>query len=97
MSVLSPIGDSQWPWSVSIPGLTADGAQLVTDAVAARRPDVQVIQIDPRDFLSLQLDRATVKELIEALSSVTDLPSAGGFREILEEWLEFAGEEEDEE
>lgn len=97
MGILSSESDSRWPWAVSIPGLTGDGAQFVVEAVTARQPDVQVVTVDPKDFLSLHLDRSTVRDLIEALGSANESPGASGFREILEEWIEFAGDEVDDE
>lgn len=96
MNIISPESESRWPWAVSIPGLTADGAQFVTQTVTSQRPDVQVIQIDPREFLSLHLDRATIKDLVDALGSTDSSPGAAGFREVLEEWIEFAGPDDEE-
>ena len=94
MSMLSPPNDASWPWAVSIPGLTAAGARFVADTVNGHRPEVQVMQIDPRDFLVLHLDRGTVTALLEALDAATDSPGASGFREVLVEWLEFADGDE---
>lgn len=84
---ISPIADSDWPWGVDFPGLTQAGAAEVVRLVLGRHPELLADTVDPRDFLILHIDRATVCDLLGELASDADSAGVRGFRELLEEWL----------
>jgi hypothetical protein len=86
-----------WPyWSVDLPGLSqAQAVEMISAAERAGLPSGGAA-IDPREFLTMHLDRRTVEDLHHALTSdLVTLPSASeelsiilGFAEILKEWLD---------
>lgn len=83
-------------WSVDLPGLDRSSAEsLVRYAADAGMSDAGAA-VDPREFLTLHLDKSTAIAVSAALSRTqvaehSDNPKAliaAGFRELLDEWLE---------
>jgi hypothetical protein len=93
-NLISPIEDSDWPWGVDFPGLTQAGAAEVVRLVLGRHPELMADAVDPRDFLILHIDRATVSDLLGELAPDADTAGVRGFRELLEEWLNTVGNDE---
>ena len=73
-------------WSVDIPGLTAGPAALLADrAIADGYP---ASPVDPRDFLTMHMDRGTVEILRDALTALPGRTGGSqGLLEILSDWL----------
>jgi hypothetical protein len=85
-----------WPyWSVDLPGLSqAQAVEIISAAERAGLPSGGTA-IDPREVLTVHLDRRTVESLHHVLTSnLVSFPSVSeelsivlGFAEILKDWL----------
>jgi hypothetical protein len=91
------VGDDQVPeqtiyWGVDAPGMTADQASWVVSTIKGGGLRLEPIRVDPAVFLTLHLDRESVKALVNGLASVPANPVSDGLRESLEDWLNWLGE-----
>lgn len=84
-------------WTLSTTSMTQQEAEEAARLVRARFPDVFADAVDPRDWMTIHLDRSTVRMLRDAVAMFV---SAGGDSgSMLEEFEEFlaianAGERE---
>jgi hypothetical protein len=78
-------------WSLDIPGLTEAEARQLAEWVEANRAGWfgKASALDPRETLTLHLDRDSVEALHEAFESARE--SGGqGLREVIAAWLEWS-------
>lgn len=83
-------------WSVDIPGLTQDQAQVVQKSLSTTVPD-GVMLIDPKHFMTRGYEKAGVELLVKALNvavesgalSDYDQECAQTFIDDFEEWLAY--------
>ena len=55
--------NGRYYWGIDVPGLTADQAAALVVVVGDTFPDLQGLPVDPAEFLTLSMDRATVEIL----------------------------------
>jgi len=93
--------DSWRYWSVDLPGLNHSSAKEVLEFARHSKISQYGSVVDPHQFLTLHFDRQTVESIYAVLSRIarpeeTDnesvSPEVIGFRDLLEEWLDYSVE-----
>jgi hypothetical protein len=89
--------DELFYWALDVPGLTADQAKEVASFVADTGISEFASAVDPRAFMTLHLDRVTVRSLLDAVEGRQSHPGnvsdgLAGLREAMKEWLQRAGD-----
>jgi hypothetical protein len=95
---VTPKPDSQQYWSLDVPGLTRGQAVEVRSFLKDSGISDFATAVDPGEFLTLHLDRDTVRSLLRAVdqqrSSVAGSPDEAaaldGLLEALTDWLHDA-------
>lgn len=85
------VDDQSFYWSLDIPGMTSDQASLVASAVEEKGLDLQVLPVDPADFLTLHLDQHSVEAVVAGLADAPANPVLDGIKETFVEWLTWLG------
>jgi hypothetical protein len=83
--------EAEWYWAVDIPGLTERQAkelvQLCEDAGIGE--EVGCMPVDPRDFLTVALDRKSVEALVQALDGGQGRSGEADLLEVMAGWLDW--------
>ncbi|MEU8387078.1 hypothetical protein [Micromonospora sp. NPDC048842] len=81
--------EKQFYWSLDLPGMTADQAVQVGSVIKDQGIDLEVLLVDPSNFLTLHLDRESVEAIVAGLTVVRSNPVNDSLRESLEDWLAY--------
>jgi hypothetical protein len=89
------INPDHW-WTISNTAMSKAQALAAAQQIEERFPDVGALAVDPRRSLTLHMDRSTVELLREGLAELVAAGRDGSLMiEILDEWLEQAEPETD--
>jgi hypothetical protein len=95
---MTPPMESQQYWSLDVPGLTRSQAEELRAFVKDSGVSDFVTAVDPSEFLTLHLDRDTVRSLLQAVEyqrpTVAGRPDEAavleGLSDALSDWLHHA-------
>jgi hypothetical protein len=79
-------------WAIDLPGLTQVQAEELLGMAEKAGMSFGGTTVDPSQFLTFHIDRATVESLYNALSSIAEDEQGlalSGVREGLKEWLDL--------
>jgi hypothetical protein len=81
-------------WSVDIPGMTRAQLQDLLAWLAEAHPSLHGIPADPKEVMTVHLDRDSVQVIRQALAglSVSDA-IAKGLIEVIDEWIAQANDD----
>jgi hypothetical protein len=82
------VHDSNY-WSIDIPGLTEPDVYELMTWLSRSRPLLQGTPVNPRDFLTLHLDRTGAETIRNSLAQAARTDASDGLVEIIDEWLDF--------
>ncbi|HEY2742886.1 MAG TPA: hypothetical protein VGI69_11985 [Gaiellaceae bacterium] len=80
-------------WSLDVPGLTGAEARQIVEWVEANSAGWfgKASPLDPREWLTLHLDRESAKTLHVALTGIDEPNGSGqGLTEAIREWLQWS-------
>jgi hypothetical protein len=81
---------SEYYWSVDIVGMTEEQARLVSSSIQGVGVELPTLLMNPRNFLTLHLDRESVRILASGLANLPGSAARNGLKESLDSWLDWA-------
>jgi hypothetical protein len=79
-------------WAVDVPGLNREQANWVVSVLADGPYALHGIPVNPEEFFTVRVDREGAEVLREALHRLSANEVAVALSEIVDEWLDSAGE-----
>ena len=81
-------------WGIDVPGLTKEQAGWLVSVVNTSPHNLDATATDPARWFTVRVDRSGAEVLLAALGHLPEDDTSNGLKEIIQEWLEFAGEDQ---